>query len=116
MAEKIGITSQLYGMYETGERNPKHSFYEKWQDTFGFDIKVEETETLKNPETIVSKITYTEDQVQKDRLQLKALVKTLFQRVAKHEAKLYGISIDAALDELESDTKINLKDLLSEGK
>lgn len=45
-AKKLGISSQLLGMYERGERTPKGQFYQKWQEVFNEDIlKQIETKT-----------------------------------------------------------------------
>lgn len=38
VAEKLGISSQLLGQYERGERNPKLGFYKKWEQVFGQDL------------------------------------------------------------------------------
>jgi len=38
MAELLGISSQLLGMYESGKRNPKIEFHQKWKDVFKEDL------------------------------------------------------------------------------
>jgi len=41
MSIKLGISSQLYGLYERGDRNPKTEFYLKWKQMFNEDLNIE---------------------------------------------------------------------------
>lgn len=111
LAKALGVSSQLYGKYESGERTPKLQFYNDWLKAFKFDLK---SYNPKQKETNVSRITIfaTEEEKEIDRLQSKALIKVLLSRVAKHEAKIYGKPLDDVLNEIEDDTKIHLRELV----
>lgn len=39
VASKIGISSQLLGQYERGERNPKLPFFRKWKEVYNEDLQ-----------------------------------------------------------------------------
>lgn len=52
-ADKLGISSQLLGQYERGQKSPKGPFFIKWKATFGEDL-------LKLVETNVSRETTPE--------------------------------------------------------
>ena len=43
MSDKLSCSSQLFGMYERGERNPKIDFYNKWKEVFNEDLFLFET-------------------------------------------------------------------------
>ncbi len=38
MADELGISSQLYGQYETGKKKPVTTFFLKWKQKFGIDL------------------------------------------------------------------------------
>lgn len=50
MARAIGISSQLYGQYEKGEKTPGGDFFIKWKAAFG-DSLLEGIETTVSNET-----------------------------------------------------------------
>ncbi len=54
MSRRLGISSQLLGQYEKGEKNPKGQFFLKWKQVFGEDL-------LKLIETDVSQETQEGD-------------------------------------------------------
>lgn len=45
MARELGVSSQLYGMYEMGKREPGASFFVAWKRVFGEDL-TENIETI----------------------------------------------------------------------
>lgn len=51
MARQLGVSSQLYGMYERGEREPGASFFVAWRRLFGDDL-TGEFETIVPHETV----------------------------------------------------------------
>lgn len=38
MGRRLGISSQLYGQYERGERSPGATFFVRWKEAFGEDL------------------------------------------------------------------------------
>jgi transcriptional regulator with XRE-family HTH domain len=38
MARELGVSSQLYGQYETGAKKPGADFFIRWKDKFGVDL------------------------------------------------------------------------------
>jgi transcriptional regulator with XRE-family HTH domain len=52
MAAKLGISDQLLGLYERGERNPKTKFYLKWKEVFNDDL----LQTNVSNETVESRL------------------------------------------------------------
>jgi transcriptional regulator with XRE-family HTH domain len=52
MAHILGISSQLYGQYENGDKIPGGEFFIKWKQVFGRDL----TETIVSHETDVSTV------------------------------------------------------------
>ena len=51
MARQLGVSSQLYGMYERGEREPGASFFVSWKRVFGEDL-TGEFETIVPRDTV----------------------------------------------------------------
>ncbi len=55
MARELGIVSQLYGQYESGEVQPKIKFYEKFEEKFDINLLSNEKLTFGTCEQCVEK-------------------------------------------------------------
>lgn len=118
MAELLGIeTQQSYSRYEKKDSLDINKV-KRFSKILGVDLlkpdfieTEEEFENLVlNEDAIQYKKTAT---TQEELLQLKALTKTITNNIAKINAKLFGVSFEDALNEIEQDTILNLKQLLT---
>lgn len=56
MADRLGISSQLLGQYESGKRIPKTTFFLKWKDVFKEDLMIPKIEAFASYEDEAVKI------------------------------------------------------------
>lgn len=103
MAKILGLSQQVYSNIENGK-------------TKRIDPKIVEIVAEKFPLSHVlneDRVPYiSRDTLTEQTLQQKALTKTLLHAVAKINSKIFGLSVEDALEQLEQDTRINLKQLL----
>lgn len=118
MADLMNVDVERLRKWEQRDQDPRDEDTEKIEAFF--QMPINEAMKLKSLPKVqkvpLLKMAFSTEDLLKDNLQLRALVKTLYNRVAKHEAKIYGISIDEALNQMDDDTTISLKELMKELK